>query len=138
LIEELGQVEYIFSDKTGTLTMNKMVLKKCCILSKVFGEVEGNEPELEGICESSIKAMRKTIRKDENDPIAQALRGFLIVLGVCHTVVCDRDEDDKDKVQYQSSSPDELALVNGAKDIGYELIARSSEEVTIYNKITSK
>lgn len=138
LIEELGQVEYIFSDKTGTLTMNKMVLKKCSILSKVYGELEGNEPELEGICESSIKAMRKTIRKNQNDPIAQSLRRFLIVLGVCHTVVCDRDEDGKDKVQYQSSSPDELALVNGAKDIGYELVARSSEEVTIYNKITSK
>lgn len=38
LIEELGQVEMIFSDKTGTLTRNVMKFKKCIINHVVYGD----------------------------------------------------------------------------------------------------
>ena len=38
LIEELGQVEFVFSDKTGTLTQNKMVFKKCFVGGQKVGE----------------------------------------------------------------------------------------------------
>lgn len=38
LIEELGQIEFIFSDKTGTLTCNCMEFRKCSINGVVYDE----------------------------------------------------------------------------------------------------
>ena len=41
LIEELGQVDFVFTDKTGTLTQNKMMYRKCSVNGVVYGEGEG-------------------------------------------------------------------------------------------------
>ena len=37
--QDLGQIEYVFSDKTGTLTVNKMLFAKCAIGNASFDEV---------------------------------------------------------------------------------------------------
>jgi len=39
LNEELGQIDYIFSDKTGTLTCNLMEFKKLCVGGKAYGKI---------------------------------------------------------------------------------------------------
>ena len=55
----------------------------------------------------------------------QSINRMLEVLAVCHTVVVEKREG---KVLYNASSPDELALVNGAKYLGYNFKARDEDD----------
>lgn len=49
ITEELGQITYLFSDKTGTLTENKMVFRKCTVNGVDYDHPPGPpaEPSLE-------------------------------------------------------------------------------------------
>jgi magnesium-transporting ATPase (P-type) len=42
LMDELGSVKFIFSDKTGTLTKNEMVFKGCSIHCQLFDDSDNN------------------------------------------------------------------------------------------------
>lgn len=46
-------------------------------------------------------------------------------MAVCHTVVIDKDKK-TGEMKMQASSPDELALVQGSKDVGFNFIEKTS------------
>ena len=42
LLDELGMTKYIFSDKTGTLTLNEMIFRGCSIYNQIFDDSTNN------------------------------------------------------------------------------------------------
>lgn len=82
LIEEMGQVEFIFSDKTGTLTCNVMEFKQCSINNKVYKSIEDIQKLFAGAGRAS--------NKDQQD--VTACHEFFRFMAVCHTVVIDKDK----------------------------------------------
>lgn len=49
ITEDLGQIKYIFSDKTGTLTENKMVFRRCTVSGIEYSHDANGECEDRGL-----------------------------------------------------------------------------------------
>lgn len=66
----------------------------------------------------------KAVLRNKQDQDHEGCSAALLHLAVCHSIIIDMRTN-----QFNSSSPDELALVQGAKDLGFEFINRDAAKI---------
>uniref|UniRef100_A0A915IVH9 Phospholipid-transporting ATPase n=1 Tax=Romanomermis culicivorax TaxID=13658 RepID=A0A915IVH9_ROMCU len=148
LNDELGQIKYIFSDKTGTLTQNIMTFNKCVIDARLYGEAYQDDRATKQVdftwnkwYDGKFKWTDQCLIDDivddlkNNGPLNargdySKIQHFWRLMALCHTIMPEWKDDGRLLV-YQAQSPDEGALSAAARCLGFVFKSRTQNCINI-------
>ncbi|KAK5172518.1 putative aminophospholipid-translocase [Saxophila tyrrhenica] len=153
--EDLGRIEYLLSDKTGTLTRNEMVLRKVHVGTVSYGgeamvEVGGYVGQAFALQDASGEDQSSGSSGELFTPssgmggfggattrtrreIGVRVRDLVLALALCHNVTptSEEGEDGEQTIGYQASSPDEIAIVQWTEQVGLRLVHRDRKSISL-------
>lgn len=148
--EDLGRIEYLLSDKTGTLTQNDMDLKKVHV-----GTVSYANEAMEEVSSYVSSAFTMTGPASSTETlqlynpstriqnalsmgtrskreIGSRVFDLVLALALCHNVTPTTDDIGGATVtSYQASSPDEIAIVKWTESVGLRVSHRDRKTITL-------
>ncbi|KAJ7581685.1 hypothetical protein C8J56DRAFT_895271 [Mycena floridula] len=150
--DDLGQIEYVFSDKTGTLTQNIMGFQKCSINGDCYGEgvteaqrgaatrnAESLDPaELNAKLVALKNQMLGTMERAFKNRYLQPEKLNFVSLQLAQDLA-DRNSEQRPHpdqsfpyhIDYKAESPDKAALVAVARGVGFPFVGKRRETVDI-------
>ncbi|TKA66909.1 hypothetical protein B0A49_10573 [Cryomyces minteri] len=155
--EDLGRVEYLLSDKTGTLTQNEMELKKIHVGTVSYANEAMDEvstyvrhgfavqplgPDVSAttlITPSSAANNLSTSGTRTRREIGVRVLSLVLALALCHNVTPTTEEVGGQSITtYQASSPDEIAIVRWTEAVGLRLLHRDRKTLTLQSVDTGR
>lgn len=149
--EDLGRIEYLLSDKTGTLTQNEMEMKKIHVGTVSYANEAMDEvntyvkqgfhiqPTTDPASQTMLVTPSSTLPSTATAgatrtrrEIGSRVRDVVLALALCHNVTPTTDiEDGREVISYQASSPDEIAIVKWTESVGLRLAYRDRKSMVL-------
>lgn len=113
-----------------------MILKKCYVNKKIYGIIREEDENKKFTINGDTTPAKKMMSFNDNDKKdKECLLDFFNLLALCHSVFPEKTDRG---LIYQGSSPDDVALVQGANQMGVEFISKDFNDLTTFNQLTNE